>query len=68
MKIILNKSNKSAKYSIVYYTTHRGNITYVDDKCAIVNNKIIILDKETLIIGSFNFTKAAQENNAEKCW
>jgi Putative peptidoglycan binding domain/PLD-like domain len=27
--------------------------------------KIIIIDGETVIAGSFNFTKAAQEKNAE---
>ncbi|MGD0169145.1 MAG: phospholipase D-like domain-containing protein [Smithella sp.] len=29
------------------------------------HNKIVIIDKETVITGSFNFTKAAEENNAE---
>ena len=28
-------------------------------------NKIIIIDQETVITGSFNFTKAAEEKNAE---
>ena len=32
---------------------------------AIAHNKIIIIDGETLITGSFNFTKAAEERNAE---
>jgi len=39
-------------------------ITHIDDKHAIANNKILILDNETVIIGSFNFTKAAEEKNA----
>lgn len=29
------------------------------------HNKIIIIDRETVITGSFNFTKAAEEKNAE---
>jgi len=32
---------------------------------AIGHNKIVIIDGETLITGSFNFTKAAEEHNAE---
>ena len=29
------------------------------------NNKIIIIDKTTVITGSFNFTTAAEQSNAE---
>jgi phosphatidylserine/phosphatidylglycerophosphate/cardiolipin synthase-like enzyme len=42
-----------------------GIITYIDDRHAIAHNKIIIIDQETVITGSFNFTKAAEEENAE---
>jgi phosphatidylserine/phosphatidylglycerophosphate/cardiolipin synthase-like enzyme len=39
--------------------------TFIDSKHAIAHNKIMIIDRETLITGSFNFTKAAEEKNAE---
>jgi phosphatidylserine/phosphatidylglycerophosphate/cardiolipin synthase-like enzyme len=39
--------------------------TFIDARHAIAHNKIIIIDKTTTITGSFNFTKAAQERNAE---
>jgi phosphatidylserine/phosphatidylglycerophosphate/cardiolipin synthase-like enzyme len=39
--------------------------TFIDDKHAIAHNKVMIIDKTTVITGSFNFTKAAEENNAE---
>jgi PLD-like domain len=32
---------------------------------AIAHNKVIVIDGETVLTGSFNFTKAAQEKNAE---
>ena len=32
---------------------------------AIAHNKVMIIDGETVVTGSFNFTKAAEENNAE---
>jgi phosphatidylserine/phosphatidylglycerophosphate/cardiolipin synthase-like enzyme len=32
---------------------------------AIAHNKAMKIDGETVITGSFNFTKAAEENNAE---
>jgi len=42
-----------------------GIPTYIDFRHAIAHNKIIIIDRETVITGSFNFTKAAEINNAE---
>jgi len=40
-------------------------ITKIDAQHAIAHNKVIIIDGETVITGSFNFTKAAEEKNAE---
>jgi len=37
----------------------------MDAKHAIAHNKIMIIDSATVITGSFNFTKAAQQSNAE---
>ena len=65
MEIILDKSNKSKKYSAGDFTAHMGVTTYIDSKHAIAHNKIMIIDKEIVITGSFNFTKAAEEKNAE---
>jgi phosphatidylserine/phosphatidylglycerophosphate/cardiolipin synthase-like enzyme len=30
-----------------------------------IHNKVVFIDGRTVITGSFNFTKAAKENNAE---
>jgi phosphatidylserine/phosphatidylglycerophosphate/cardiolipin synthase-like enzyme len=65
VEIILDKSNKSEKYSAGDFTAHMGVTTYIDSRHAIAHNKIMIIDKETVITGSFNFTKAAEEKNAE---
>jgi phosphatidylserine/phosphatidylglycerophosphate/cardiolipin synthase-like enzyme len=37
----------------------------IDAKHAIAHNKVMIIDGEAVITGSFNFTKAAEESNAE---
>ena len=37
----------------------------IDAHHAIAHNKVIVIDGETVLTGSFNFTKAAQEKNAE---
>ena len=37
----------------------------IDTEHAIAHRKIIVIDGETIITGSFNLTKVAQEKNAE---
>ncbi len=64
-EIILDKSNRSQKYSAADFTRNMGIPTFIDAKHQIAHNKIMIIDKETVITGSFNFTKAAEEKNAE---
>jgi phosphatidylserine/phosphatidylglycerophosphate/cardiolipin synthase-like enzyme len=63
--IILDKSNQSKRYSAADFTFNMGIPTYIDAKHAIAHNKVMIIDKETVITGSFNFTKAAEQRNAE---
>jgi phosphatidylserine/phosphatidylglycerophosphate/cardiolipin synthase-like enzyme len=65
VEIILDKSNRSAKYSSGDFTSHMGITTYINAAYAIAHNKIMIIDREIVITGSFNFTKAAEEKNAE---
>lgn len=64
-EIILDNSNRSKKYSAGDFTAHMGIPTYTDPAHAIAHNKIMIIDREVVITGSFNFTKAAENNNAE---
>lgn len=63
--IILDKSNRTTKYSAADFTDHFGVDTYIDDKHAIAHDKVMIIDKEVVITGSYNFTKAAEHSNAE---
>lgn len=65
IQIILDKSQKTQKYSEGDFFVHAGIPTFIDDQHAIAHNKVILIDSNSLITGSFNFTKAAQERNAE---
>jgi phosphatidylserine/phosphatidylglycerophosphate/cardiolipin synthase-like enzyme len=65
VRIILDKSNRTQKYSAADFTAHAGVPTYIDAKHAIAHNKIMVIDGETVITGSFNFTKGAEDKNAE---
>jgi len=65
VEVILDKSQKSERYTSVTFISNSGIPTYIDSKHSIAHNKIMIIDKEIVITGSFNFTKAAEEKNAE---
>lgn len=65
IEVVLDKSNRTGKYSSADFISHAGIPTWLDEKHAIAHNKVMILDEATVLTGSFNFTKAAEENNAE---
>lgn len=65
VEVIVDKSQVNGLGSKVKETTLAGIPVYIDSKHAIAHNKIIIIDDTTLITGSFNFTKNAEEKNAE---
>ena len=62
---ILDASNRTKNYTAADFLAHEGIETYIDSQHSIAHNKIIIIDNATVITGSFNFTKAADERNAE---
>lgn len=64
-KVILDRSQRSERYSSLTFLTNNVVPTLIDAKHAIAHNKIIIIDGEVVLTGSFNFTKAAEKNNAE---
>jgi phosphatidylserine/phosphatidylglycerophosphate/cardiolipin synthase-like enzyme len=47
------------------FPLHAGIPTKIDSAHAIAHNKLMIIHGETVITGSFNFTEAAEEKNAE---
>jgi phosphatidylserine/phosphatidylglycerophosphate/cardiolipin synthase-like enzyme len=65
VEAILDKSQQKKKYTSATFLVNSGIPTFIDDKHAIAHNKVIIIDKETVMAGSFNFTKAAEGKNAE---
>ena len=61
VEIVLDKSQKKA----VQLLANSGILVFIDYRVAIAHNKVMIFDKEKVLTGSFNFTKAAQMRNAE---
>jgi hypothetical protein len=54
VKIILDKSILSEHYSEGDFTAHAGIPTWVDKRHAIAHNKVMIIDGDTVITGSFS--------------
>jgi len=65
VEAILDKSQRSEKYTSAAFLANSRIPTFIDARHAIAHNKIMIIDQSTVITGSFNFTKAAEEKNAE---
>jgi phosphatidylserine/phosphatidylglycerophosphate/cardiolipin synthase-like enzyme len=65
VQVILDQSNRTDKYSAADFLANQGVPTKIDAAHAIAHNKIMVIDGEIVLTGSFNFTKAAQEKNAE---
>jgi phosphatidylserine/phosphatidylglycerophosphate/cardiolipin synthase-like enzyme len=62
---VLDKSNRTQKYSAATFLKNMEIPVFIDDKHAIAHNKIMIIDNRVVITGSFNFSMAAETKNAE---
>ncbi len=65
IEVILDRRQRTQKYSSATFLCNQGIAVKIDAQHAIAHNKVVIIDGETVITGSFNFTKAAEESNAE---
>jgi phosphatidylserine/phosphatidylglycerophosphate/cardiolipin synthase-like enzyme len=65
VQVVLDKSQRTEKYSSADFLHNMGIGVRIDAKHAIAHNKVMVIDGQVIITGSFNFTKAAEENNAE---
>ena len=62
---ILDKSQRRERYTEATFLQNAGCMVLIDDKHAIAHSKTILVDRSIVITGSFNFTKSAEEKNAE---
>jgi phosphatidylserine/phosphatidylglycerophosphate/cardiolipin synthase-like enzyme len=71
VEVILDKSSargskSGSRYSAAVYLTNAHIPVWVDTRVAIAHSKVMIIDGEKVVTGSFNFIAAAQSRNAEK--
>jgi phosphatidylserine/phosphatidylglycerophosphate/cardiolipin synthase-like enzyme len=65
VKILLDKSQRRGKGSKLGMLVDAGIPVSIDTKHSIAHNKVMIIDGVTVMTGSFNFTNAAEDKNAE---
>ncbi|MGA2541105.1 MAG: phospholipase D family protein [Verrucomicrobiota bacterium] len=65
VSVILDKGQLSEQNCQVDVLAHADIKTLIDSEHASSHNKVMVVDSETVITGSFNFTTAAEANNAE---
>ena len=63
--VVLDPSQEGERYHVAQFLYNAAIPVHIDRKHAIAHNKIMLIDGRTIITGSFNFTKAAEQSNAE---
>jgi len=65
VNVILDSSQLSERYTSATFLQRAGIPVWIDSLHAIAHNKVMVIDDNIVITGSFNFTKSAEERNAE---
>jgi len=65
VEVILDKSQEQARGSEADLISESGIPTFVDSAYRIAHDKVMVIDGNKVITGSFNFTRSAEEYNAE---
>ena len=65
VRVILDKENRQTRYTGATYLRNAGVPVRIDDKVAIAHNKVMVIDDATVIGGSYNYTRSAEDKNAE---
>lgn len=65
VQVILDKSQRNERYTGATFLSNAGVPVFIDADHKIAHNKVMIIDGQTVITGSFNFTKAAESGNPE---
>ena len=65
VEVILDKSQQVERHSMAPRLVQAGIPIQIDSAHAIAHNKVMVIDGETVVTGSFNFTQGAEERNAE---
>jgi phosphatidylserine/phosphatidylglycerophosphate/cardiolipin synthase-like enzyme len=65
VEVILDRSRTELNDTQAAFFIEEGVPTLIDDKHTTAHSKVIIIDGQIVVTGSFNFTEEAEEENAE---
>jgi phosphatidylserine/phosphatidylglycerophosphate/cardiolipin synthase-like enzyme len=65
VRVIVDKSQVSERYTSARFFKNAGIPVVIDSEPAIAHNKVMVFDQQAVFTGSFNFTRSAQQRNAE---
>lgn len=65
VRVVLDKSQRRGRGSLLRFLKEHQVPTRINDRYAIMHDKFMLIDNKTLELGSFNYTKSAEEKNAE---
>lgn len=65
VKVILDRSNDNGRYSGATYMAKVGVPVLIDRTVKIAHNKLILIDRDVVVVGSLNWTKSGNTKNAE---
>jgi phosphatidylserine/phosphatidylglycerophosphate/cardiolipin synthase-like enzyme len=65
VKVILDRQNEQKPSTGATYLVNHGIAPLIDHGVSKAHNNVMVIDRRGVITGSFDFTKAAQERNAD---
>ena len=65
VKILFDRSQLTARHSQIHKMIKAGIEAFVDPVPGIAHNKVMIIDNDIVLAGSYNWTNAAETRNAE---
>lgn len=65
VQIVLDRSQPTARGNKIKELLDAGVEVRIDGKHPIMHNKVILIDRKTVLTGSFNFSASAENRNAE---
>jgi phosphatidylserine/phosphatidylglycerophosphate/cardiolipin synthase-like enzyme len=65
VQVVVDKSQQGERYTSATFLANMGIPVRVDTRYAIMHNKFIVVDDQSVQTGSFNYTSSAAQRNAE---
>jgi len=65
VKVVADKKGNSGQYSAVTFLANQGVPVRLNGRYAILHNKFMVIDGQHVETGSFNYSAAAADKNAE---